>query len=125
MNFQGTKAIYLQIADYLIEQILIKNLQPLAKILSVREFAIQLEVNPNTVLRTYAYLEEKNILKRQRGVGYFVAEEAYRLAIKLKKDEFLQYELPQIMHTMQLLQIDMAELAELYAQYSHKQKALP
>ncbi|MCD6047817.1 MAG: GntR family transcriptional regulator [Gammaproteobacteria bacterium] len=114
MDFQNKKAIYLQIADYVCEQILLKKWQVGNKIPSIRELAISLEVNPNTVMRTYAFLEDKKIIQTQRGIGYFVAEDAYPQALSLKKTEFLQQDLPQIFRSMDLLGISFEALNELY-----------
>ena len=89
MEFQSKKAIYLQIADYVCEQILLKKWPVSEKIPSVRELAITLEVNPNTVARTYLFLEEKTIITMQLGIGYFVSEQSIEHIIALKKEEFL------------------------------------
>jgi GntR family transcriptional regulator len=114
MDFQNKKAIYLQIADYVCEQILLKKWQEKSKVPSVRELAVNLEVNPNTVMRTYAYLEEKEIIATQRGIGYFVTDDAYANVLALKKLEFLATDLPQIFHAMDLLNIKFDSIKQLY-----------
>ena len=114
MDFQSKKSIYLQIADYACEQILLKKWPEKEKILSIRDLAISLGVNPNTVTRTYAFLEEKNIIEMQRGIGYFVAKNAYKNVIELKKAEFLTKDLPQLFKTMDLLHINLKSVQQLY-----------
>lgn len=114
MEFLGKKAIYLQIADFVCEQILLKKWHEQEKIPSVRELAIQIAVNPNTVMRTYAFLEEKKIIEIQRGIGYFVTENGYDQVLDLKKQEFLTEDLPQLFKTMDLLKIDLEQLQKLY-----------
>lgn len=114
MDFQGKKAIYLQIADYVCEQVLLKNWNTNDKIPSVRELAVNLAVNPNTVMRTYTFLEEKNIIAMQRGIGYFVTEQAYPNALEFKKQEFLTEDLPQIFKSMDLLDINLSDLTKIY-----------
>jgi GntR family transcriptional regulator len=114
MEFQNKKAIYLQIADFVCEQILLKNWGENTKISSVRELAIMLEVNPNTIMRTYAFLEEKNIIMTQRGIGYFVTDDAYQQVVDFKKTEFLAVELPQLFRSMDLLQLDFDHILKLY-----------
>ena len=116
MDYQTKKAIYLQIADYVCEQILLAKWLPKEKIPSVRELAVSMEVNPNTIMRTYAFLEEKNIIATQRGIGYFVTDSAYENVVLLKKSEFLTQELPQIFRSMDLLKIDFASIQTLYEQ---------
>ena len=66
MQFSKKDAIYLQIANFICEQILSKKWQETEKIPSVRELAVTLEVNPNTIVRTYATLEQKGIMKNQQ-----------------------------------------------------------
>lgn len=117
MDFQAKKAIYLQIADYVFEHILLKRWREGSKIPSVRELAVTLAVNPNTVLRAYAYLEEKNIIATQRGIGYFISDDALHAVIAIKKKEFLTADIPQIMRAMQLLQIDLDDFKEIYNDY--------
>ena len=73
MEFRETQSIYLQIADYVCEKILLKEWPPGERIPSVRELAIQLEVNPNTVMRTYEFLQNESIIFNQRGIGFFAA----------------------------------------------------
>lgn len=114
MDFQSTKAIYLQIADYMCEQILVGKWSKSEKIPSVRDLAVSLQVNPNTVVRSYSFLEEQGIIKMQRGIGYFVTEDANQNVISLKKQEFLTTHLPQFFKLMDLLDIDLNQLKQLY-----------
>lgn len=124
MDFQGKKAIYLQIADYVCEQILLAVWKAAEKIPSVRDLAISLEVNPNTVMRTYSFLEDKKIIRMQRGIGYFVDEHAFKQVIQFKKEEFLSIDLPQMFKSMELLGIDIEDIKQLYKQRkkSHERK---
>ena len=64
--------VYLQIADSISEDILLRKWSELERIPSVREMAVTLEVNPNTVQRTYTFLQSKGIIFNRRGIGYFV-----------------------------------------------------
>ena len=73
MEFKDNEAIYLQIAGYVSELILRGKWPPDSKIPSVRELAGDLQVNPNTVMRTYELLQSQNVLYNKRGIGFFVA----------------------------------------------------
>ncbi|MBA2655030.1 MAG: GntR family transcriptional regulator [Gammaproteobacteria bacterium] len=114
MDFEKKKAIYLQIADYVCEQILLQNWLEGKKIPSVRELAVDIQVNPNTVMRAYAYLEEKNIIETQRGIGYFVANLALKHAVNIVKHEFIFQDLPQMFKSMKLLGIEIDQIVEHY-----------
>lgn len=117
MEFNDNKAIYLQITDLFLDEILMKKWNDGDRIPSVRELAINTEVNPNTVMRTYNYLQEKGIIFNKRGIGYFLAEDAYKATLKLRKEEFIKEELPQIFKTIRLLDIEFKDLEELYKNY--------
>jgi GntR family transcriptional regulator len=117
MEFRDNKAIYLQIAEFICERILLKEWAVGDKIPSVRELAVQLEVNPNTVMRTMEFLQQKDIIFTKRGMGYFVAEEAESKVKTFKKEDFLQNDLPPFFKNIQLLGIDFEELKERFNNY--------
>ena len=110
MKFTKPKAIYMQIADYICENILALELKEGDRIQSVREMAAQVEVNPNTVARTFSYLQEKEIIYNKRGVGYFVAEDALTKTKALKKDAFIKQFLPEVFKMMELLGMSFDDL---------------
>ncbi len=117
MDFRDTQAIYLQIADYVCEKILLKEWKPEDKVSSVRELAMQLEVNPNTVMRSYEFLTQQDIIYTQRGVGYFVSANAYKNAMQYRKLEFNQNGLPQLFRTMFLLNLEPDDLKTAFEKY--------
>ena len=55
MNFKESKAIYLQIADRICDEILLGQFGEEERIPSVREYAAIVEVNANTVMRSFDY----------------------------------------------------------------------
>lgn len=118
MNYSDLKPIYLQIVDTICEQVLNGTLQSGQRIPSVREMAITMQVNPNTLIRSYSYLEEQGIITMSRGVGYFLSQDAIKKVISIKKQSFLKQELPNIFKTMDLLEMDIKELTQLYKQRS-------
>lgn len=122
MEFKSDKAIYLQIADSICESILKHEYLPNVRIPAIREMAIALEVNPNTVTRTYGFLEEKGLIKMQRGLGYFVTEEAYQIILDLKRQVFFNEELPALFKSMELMDIDIQNLVTIYNKREHHEK---
>ncbi len=121
MIFNNDKAIYLQIADYFFEQILNKKFVPESRVSSVRELAIQLEVNPNTVMRTYQYLQDMEIIYNKRGIGYFVSQDAYTIVQDKQKKDFLEKEVPKFFKTMDLLGISLQELSDMKNNWQQEQ----
>jgi len=114
MEFNNNKAIYLQIAEYVCEQILLGKWKADEKIPSVREMAIDLEVNPNTVMRTYELLQGKNILSNKRGIGFFLTDDTIDQVKQYRKTSFIEDELPNLFRNLYLLEIDFDELKSRY-----------
>lgn len=117
MTFDNRDPIYLQIADYICENILLETWKAGEKIPSVRDMAVETEVNPNTVMRTYAFLQDKGIIQNQRGIGYFVSEEGIENTKSLLRQDFTANELPRVFKTMALLSITLDDLRPLYEDY--------
>ncbi len=118
MQFNNsTQPIYLQIADYVCEKVLLKEWLPEDKIPSVRELAIQMEVNPNTIARSYDFLKQQNIIYDKRGVGYFITAEGKQKAIAYRKQEFTEKELPAIFRTMYMLGLETDDLKNQYEKF--------
>ena len=114
MEFKDKQSIYLQIADYICEQILLGKWPPGERIPSVRDLAGMLEVNPNTVMRTYEFLQGKDIISNKRGIGYSSSENANTLILGYRKERFLETELPELFKTLYLLNISIEELQTRY-----------
>ena len=114
MNFKDKEAIYLQIAAYICDHIAMGKWLPEQKLPSVRELAGELQVNPNTVMRTYEYLQNQEIVFNKRGLGLFVAANALEKIKSNRKERFLQQELPDVFRSLYLLDISLAELQERY-----------
>jgi DNA-binding transcriptional regulator YhcF (GntR family) len=117
MEFKETQAIYLQISDYLSEQILLNRWKEGERLLSVRELGGALEVNPNTVMRTYDFLQGKEIIFNKRGVGFFVAENARTKIRNYRKKIFLEQDLPLVFKNMTLLGMSLSEFEKEYNNY--------
>jgi len=124
MDFKETQAIYLQIGDYVCEQILLGRWKEGDRIPSVRELGVALEVNPNTAVRTYDFLQNREIIFNKRGVGYFVSDCAAQKIIRYRKKQFLEQDLPVVFKNMTLLEMTFEELENKYHQYlnSHENK---
>ncbi|MEK4007201.1 GntR family transcriptional regulator [Paenibacillus sp. FSL H3-0333] len=72
IEFDNNQPIYLQIMNYIKGEIITGKLKPGDKIPSVRELAAELQINPNTVQRTFQELERETIVETHRGMGRYV-----------------------------------------------------
>ncbi|KQN97673.1 GntR family transcriptional regulator [Paenibacillus sp. Leaf72] len=83
IEFDNNQPIYIQIMNYIKQQIISGKLNPGDKIDSVRELAVELQINPNTIQRTFQELEREGIVETRRGLGrYVTSEEAAIVSIK-------------------------------------------
>ena len=114
MIFTNDKAIYIQMADRLCDEILAGKYKDDDRIPSVREYAVMLEVNANTAVKAYDELSRANIIYNKRGLGYFVTPGAKKQILKERKQEFMKERLPELFRQMQLLDITIDDVAEAY-----------
>lgn len=114
IDFKNNEAIYLQIANNVSENILGGKWAVEVKIPSVRDLASEMEVNPNTVIRAYEFLEKQEIIYTKRGLGFFVSEGAVERVRKYKRSSFLESELPALFRNMILLGINPDEIVRRY-----------
>lgn len=114
MDFNANKAIYVQIAEHVCEHIMLGTWKNEEKVPSVRDLAVQLEVNPNTVMRTYDLLQQKAIIANKRGIGFFLTTDAVAQVKAYRKAMFLEEELPQLFRNIYLLDIGLEELQKRY-----------
>jgi len=115
MEFNQPKGIYLQIADQVSDRILQGEWHGGDRIPSIRELAVNLGVNPNTVTRSYQSLLDRQIIENRRGIGYFVTGDAKANILKERRAEFIREDLPGMFKTMKLLDIGIEEINGYYA----------
>jgi DNA-binding transcriptional regulator YhcF (GntR family) len=117
MNFKDNKAIYLQIAERICDEILLNKYGEEERIPSVREYAAIVEVNFNTVMRSFDYLQTADIIFNKRGIGYFVSEGAKKKIHSLRKSQFLENEINDFFRQIHVLDIPVEEISGMYQQY--------
>jgi GntR family transcriptional regulator len=117
MEFRNNEAIYLQIAAYVSEKIL-RGVWPVGdKIPSVRDLSVELQVNPNTVMRTYEFLQSQEVIFNKRGIGFFVEADGIKKAKAYRKERFIQQDLPEFFRNIFLLDISLDDLQARYEKF--------
>jgi GntR family transcriptional regulator len=84
LNLASGVPVYRQLIDQVLLSVASGALAPGVQLPTVRQVAVDLAINPNTVLRAYRELEIRGVLNTQQGLGTFVAPEA------VKEDEALR-----------------------------------
>ena len=106
MEFDNNRPIYLQICDAICERILSGELTGENRIPSVREYGSEIEVNPNTVMRSYEKLTNDGLIYNKRGIGYFICQDAKEKVLEVQRKEFMENDVPEFLRKMKLLGID-------------------
>ena len=73
IDHHSGQPIYRQVTEQVRRQILAGQLGEGEQLVSVRDLAGQLKVNPMTISKAYGLLEAEGLLERRRGVGLFIA----------------------------------------------------
>ncbi len=123
MEFENNRrAIYLQIADKIMDDIM-AGLHPVEeRIPSVREYAAMVEVNANTVMRAYDYLTREEIIFNRRGIGFFVKPGAQNVIAAMRKRMFFETEMPKLFTRLHAIGITPDELSSVFKQVLDSQK---
>lgn len=117
MFTESSKAIYLQIAERIYDDVQAGAIRPGDRLPSVREYAMLVQVNPNTVMRTYETLARDGIIVNRRGIGFFLTEQAPEIIHDIRVRQLMESELPAVFRRLSLLGITPDELVESYKQY--------
>lgn len=117
MNFKESKAIYLQIADRICDEILLGQYKEEERIPSVREYSAIVEVNANTTMRSFDYLQSQEIIFNKRGIGYFVSPGAAEMILSLRREIFLKEETESFFRQLYMLEIPLKEIEAMYKEY--------
>ncbi len=72
--------IYLQIVNQIKTQVALGHLHPEDPLPSVRQLAVDLTVNPNTIARAYLDLEHEGVIYKRPGQGTYVSKRAVQMA---------------------------------------------
>jgi GntR family transcriptional regulator len=120
MMFKEQQAIYLQIVGYVCERILLKEWPERERIPSIRDLAILLEVNPNTIMRAYEFLQQRREIENERGVGLFVTLGSVKNARTYLHEELMLQRLPSFFRTLALLDMDLSDLKPAFEGYLSK-----
>lgn len=119
---ENTKPIYLQIADRICDQVTAGTYPPGERIPSVRVLASEMQVNFNTVMRSFEYLASRDIISNKRGVGYFITPEALSKIEIERKATFYNDELKYFFSRLTGMGVTSAELEKLYTDYLNTNK---
>lgn len=115
MEFDDKVPIYYQIEQYVCTQIITQAWAPGAQVPAVRQLALTLSVNVNTVQRALAELIQNQILESRRGLGNFVTNDLQILS--QLRQQAIDDQLEQARSHLADLQLTPDEMLTAFAQY--------
>ncbi len=121
LNPQSGIPIYRQIIDQVKRMVASGQLSPGSELPSVRELAVQHAVNPMTISKAYALLENEGLLIRQRGKPMQVAAVSIEDS-QQQKEDLLTPAIDNLLLVAKQLDLDLDELLDLIKKQMKKNK---
>ena len=118
--FESTKPIYLQIMDLIKKEIATGKLPPGSQMASVRELALQYQVNPNTVQRALSELEREGLVKSDRTIGRFINDQ--NEMVKALKNQMIEEVIGDFIKKTSELNIEENEICSLIENYLSREE---
>lgn len=107
-----------QICEQICVWIAAGQLQPHARLSSVREMALTLDVNPNTVQRSYEQLDQMGVLYSVPGVGWYVSEDT--AAVRQIADQLIRQKMTAFFEDMASLGLDEAAVKRYVEEWKYE-----
>ena len=117
MEFNDNKPIYLQIAEGIMDAVIRGDQYPGSRLPSVRDYATNTGVNPNTAMRTYTWLQQQGLIYMKRGIGYFVDENAPQRIMEMRRRQFFEHEANYFLERLESFGITPDQLKNTYEEY--------
>lgn len=108
IDFRDARPIYEQVADGVEEMAMHGVLQPDEQLPSVRQLAVELSINPNTIQRAYTELENRGVVYSVKGRGNFIASDC--AALRQRRLEEIAQQIAQLVQAARKLGADDAML---------------
>ncbi|QUG43169.1 GntR family transcriptional regulator [Psychrobacillus sp. INOP01] len=113
INTDSTKPIYVQIAEWLENEVIAERFKDDEKVYSQYQLAELFNINPATAAKGLTILVEEEILYKKRGLGMFVAPEAKIMILEKRRNETLTKMVTDIVLEAKRLSVTKEELIQL------------
>ncbi len=97
IDFRDSRPIYEQVADGIEDMAMHGIYQPDDQLPSVRQLAMELSINPNTIQRAYSELESRNIVYSVKGRGSFISSDC--TGVKSKRIDEIGQQIKDLVNT--------------------------
>lgn len=111
MRYENDRPIYLQVIEDISRRLVQGELILGEKLPSVRDLAVQYQINPNTASRVYKEMESRGLCYTKRGMGTFITEDSGM--IKKLQSEMAEECLDSFLQGMKAIGIGLDEMIQL------------
>ena len=111
-DWKEDQPIYRQLRDKVASAILEGSLKEGEALPSVRNVAVEMQINPLTASKAYQELVSQELVEKRRGLGMFVIKGARAKLLQGEKKKFLEEEWPEIVARIQALEMDIDDLVK-------------
>ncbi len=112
-NWDDNQPIYWQLREKTIAAILDGTLAEGQPLPSVRQVAVDFQINPLTVSKAYQSLVDDELVEKKRGVGMFVREGARQRLLASERERFIKEEWPRLEARLNHLGLSLDDLSRL------------
>ena len=109
-HWDDNQPIYWQLREKTVAAIIDGTLAESQPLPSVRQVAVDFQVNPLTVSKAYQSLVDDNLVEKRRGVGMFVREGARDKLLASERERFLNEEWPRLADKIRQLGLSLEDL---------------
>lgn len=117
LSSDETRPIYLQIAEWIEDEILKGNIKEGQSVASTNQLAASYQINPATAGKGINMLVDEGILYKKRGIGMFVAEGARKYIVEKRKKKFFEDYILRAIQEGQKLDISKEDILNMIKSY--------
>ena len=115
-----SRPIYVQIKEFIEDSIINETIKVGERVPSTNELAKYYKINPATARQGMNELVNENILRKQRGVGMFVTENAKEILMENRKNEFFDHYIVPLKLEAEKLNITTEQLVKMLEEGKHR-----
>ncbi|MCZ2257444.1 GntR family transcriptional regulator [Sporosarcina sp. G11-34] len=122
LDIEGSKPIYVQIAEWIEAEIIDGTLSPDEKVHSQYQLAETFNINPATAGKGLTLLLDAEVVYKRRGLGTFVAPDGREKLLIKRKEETLRRLVIELLNEAELLGIDNKHLLTMIEAERNRKK---
>lgn len=113
LNLNEDTPIYMQIAQFIEDNILNGIFEEEDMVSSTTEISVKYKINPATVAKGFKILVDEGIIYKRRGVGMFVSQGSKKVLVEKRKDSFYKNYITSLIEEAKKLNISTEDIVDM------------